>query len=488
MGNATVEWIAAAGAPSNFEPKAPAEGEIYKIELGDEQVRLQSHRCIVVLLDAYGNLIDDRSPTIRATLRRSPLPLPILASPNATNRTNNTASEYYEVSDESIEGLLLGTLVSGSVGGLATFPHLLVKRAGKYIVEFEVVSFVETDNKNVSGPVMTTMKLTVVHGRRNRMRILKQPDNTSILGRPFVIQPEIEIYDEYGNLVSGECQSITVKSMRTGLDIFQGRELGEVTVRGDKGITKFEQLSLSGNFSIPNVILEFRTGCCDPTNVDLCECKEKIARTDSLNSLTKEPANCVKIQSASFNLVPPFHHMELVSPTSPLPAVLMVSGESFSMSAEMKSITGSRVNSISDLLSISLFSRQCILKNTYLNSLNVITVNVSCEYRETGFPIGVCAGGPGKGRACTHKNTLICQSSSLRDTVNPPCENKVCLLSSCNTHKRAKVVNGMVSFQDIVITVASGESTRLGAHSSCNAALRFDTVGGTFVRPAERPN
>ena len=71
-GNATLDWLLPNDSPAGF--KRPTEGDLFKIVLNDEQVRTQKHRCIVSLLDAYGNLIEDRKSAVRARLIAPPSP------------------------------------------------------------------------------------------------------------------------------------------------------------------------------------------------------------------------------------------------------------------------------------------------------------------------------------------------------------------------------------------------------------------------------
>ena len=128
-------------------------------------------------------------------------------------------------------GTLGGTLTAATANGQATFPNLKITGVtGNYTVTFSA--------PNLSGG--TSGQISLAAGTPSALAMRTQPSGSATSGEPFSRQPEVEVRDAGGNLLSGAAVTASIQS--------GGGTLSGITVvTSVGGVASFTDLAIGGS-------------------------------------------------------------------------------------------------------------------------------------------------------------------------------------------------------------------------------------------------
>ncbi len=140
-------------------------------------------------------------------------------------------------------GSLQGTTTATASGGVATFANLSYTVAETMSVGFSSGSLTAATSSNV----------VVSAAAANKLTILTQPSSTATAGVAFSQQPVIRVEDQYGNLRSGDNNSVVSAARSAGIGVLQGSS----NIAAINGIVTFTNLSHN---VATNITIAFTSG------------------------------------------------------------------------------------------------------------------------------------------------------------------------------------------------------------------------------------
>eukprot|EP00960_Hanusia_phi_P011677 340629-Hanusia_phi.AAC.8 len=241
------------------------QGLWYRIFLNHQQLtRKQVNRCVLGFYDQFGNLVENEIFAVRAHFYLK----------GTEQRCENVSSaDFY------------------SVGGLLTFPNLIMYQKGNFSLKFSTEN-VSLSSLNFNHNVLK-IDVTIVNGPRNHIKILQQPSHVVISGSKLQSQPIVSIQDAYGNIVSSSCEEVTAT-------LYPCASNCVFTSVADKGTATFNNMIVNSvtDSLVSKTWIIFHSGCCTAG----CKCYDNSQRHASMQEIDLVSAPCINQTSDAINV------------------------------------------------------------------------------------------------------------------------------------------------------------------------------------------
>eukprot|EP00960_Hanusia_phi_P070739 767382-Hanusia_phi.AAC.5 len=450
----------------NLALAAPAEGRMYRIVLDKDRIFQQSHRCIVVLEDEFGNLAANEDFFVRVSFTVSGLPV-----------------------DPSF---FRGQTSYRTVAGLGAMGNMSLTKSGHYKMRLELLGAVNLGNSSSTSMIFTEIDVMVVHNIRKKVLFKDQLHPLALVGSPLPIQPIIEVTDEFDNpIINTTCNQVYVSLSLSRLILYNNVGIN-VDLIGDNanlqqttcemlninvtssnsslvevcaiafllhnGRVLLQGVGTTAKLSTQNLFLEARSGCdgCHSNTSQLCQCSEPRVRGSDLSQLLPQQSSCINNLSNQFATTLPLSNLSFAGSQPDVFTSRVLAGTPFSVSAILQDKFGAPLKLNQDEVSLRLQSRVC---------------NASGEcspFEDEEFEAGVCRDNVISGQTCVTGSAAFCQISQSPVQSSVPCESFACGAGFCDTNWTSVPQNGVVTYSGISIYRASGEKLRQGgAYSMC---------------------